>query len=184
MHAIVVTSLLMLFPDQFAATRDEVVEMNTRRFTIPLSVNPASKESVDRIRLLVSIDEGRSWKIVDDFEPTDRNIDFGASCDGIYWFALRCFKKGGVADPAEDEDFNRILKVFVNTRRAALKPRATDNDLTREARSLANAVEELVKKLNELGSTEERDLELQRLRKNMERLEKRLAKLESRRKGG
>jgi hypothetical protein len=97
----------------------DVSVLDTRRFVLPILVRPDRRDEILSIRLYVSTDEGRNWKIVGEFKPTDDGAPFTAPRDGSYWFALQVISRGGTADPSEVRDLRPGQKVLVKTGRQA-----------------------------------------------------------------
>src|SRR5260370_279399 len=99
----------------------DVFEVQARAFDIPIQVNPNRRDTIERIRLFVSVDRGKTWKHAQDCQPTDEQVSFTAPKDGLYWFAVQTVLKDNKKEPAE-KDLAASLKVYVNAERKALKP--------------------------------------------------------------
>jgi hypothetical protein len=155
----------------------DVVEMNVRNILIPLRFNPAKTEKLERVRLFISEDRGKTWKpesayrskmggnvstgfgprslqqeADDGYRPQDTEIKFTAPHDGLYWFALQTETKDGTKDPANVADLQPALKSYINSERKVLKPQPSPDDLRREVEELRKAVEELKRRNAELES--------------------------------
>jgi hypothetical protein len=101
---------------------DGVVACPSRRFKMPVTTtDPEGK--IDSLRMFVSPDSGKTWMLVKNFKPTDKEVFFHAPRDGMYWFALQVVYKDGKHEP---ESLNHLVaqqKVYVDTEHKVLKPR-------------------------------------------------------------
>ncbi len=133
----------------------DVFEIAAREFTMPLRVDPTRQDKIDRIRLFVSEDLGKTWKQKEDYSPNDTQVEFTASRDGQYWFALQVAFKDGTCEPA---DLANLIprKVYVNTTRRAFKVQKSYEELQCETERLRKKVEELEKKIKELEAERHR----------------------------
>jgi hypothetical protein len=99
----------------------DVIKMTTRRFKMPLNVTEPTK--VESVKLLVSTDSGKTWKLEKEYQPTDPFVMFSAPRDGHYWFALQVVYKNGKSEPATVDLLEAQQKVYVDTEYKVLKPR-------------------------------------------------------------
>ncbi|MGH7174406.1 MAG: tetratricopeptide repeat protein [Gemmataceae bacterium] len=67
----------------------EEYEIPTRGFAIPIRFNPNRREQIQKLRLFVSEDQGKTWSHLKEYMPSDKQIIFTACHDGPYWFALQ-----------------------------------------------------------------------------------------------
>src|SRR5262245_20217616 len=130
----------------------DVEEMPTRDFAMPLRLAPDRKERVERIRLFVSEDRGKTWKHEKDYKPSDTEVVFSAPRDGLYWFALQVVLKDGKSEPPKLEELPAAMKVYINSQRKALKPKKSYEELQNEVWELRGLVEELRKRIKRLES--------------------------------
>jgi hypothetical protein len=92
----------------------DVFQGPSRGFLIPFVVDK-DKDKVEKIRLFVSVDLGKTWKRVMDCKPDDNHFKFTADRDfQQYWFAVQHYHKSGKVDPAETKGLEPALKVYVN----------------------------------------------------------------------
>jgi hypothetical protein len=106
----------------------DVVETQMRQFHIPLQIAPADRAMIEKVRLFVSADRGKTWKRVSDCKPTDFSFTFKDGRDfHNYWFALQVHSKDGSIDPAETKSLRPELKVYVNPFKKAFKVQTTQS---------------------------------------------------------
>jgi hypothetical protein len=149
-----------------------VEEVGSPSFLMPLTFDPSRLGEVEKVRLFVSEDSGKTWQHREDYATTAREVSFLAPRDGLYWFALQAVTKAGKQEPADVKDLTPAMKVLVRTeRRAALKPRKSVAELEREAEELRQTAEELRQRNAEL--------KVDVLRKSVEELRRKNAELES-----
>jgi beta-lactamase regulating signal transducer with metallopeptidase domain len=87
----------------------------TRRFTLPIQVDPKRALDLREIRLYSSTDEGKSWQQTASVPPWSTGFDFNAPADGIYWFAVCTVGKDGKESPAPAAGMAADAKVRVDT---------------------------------------------------------------------
>jgi regulation of enolase protein 1 (concanavalin A-like superfamily) len=139
----------VLSADPVAITRN-TMEMDTRRFAMPLLLTEPDKAKSERVRLFVSQDRGKSWQHVKDCKPTEELVRFTAEDDGLYWFALQVVGKDGNRKPAKLENLEPDVKVYVNTEGRTLKVQKTYGELVQEVEGLRTKVERLEQRIKEL----------------------------------
>jgi hypothetical protein len=127
----------------------DVHEIQTPKFALPLWIDPRQTEEIAKIRLYVSQDRGKTWKHVSDHMPSDEELVYSAPQDGLYWFALQVVMKDGKKEPQAVKNLSPSQKVYVNTKRKALKPQKSYEALLREVEQLRKEVAELKRKLAE-----------------------------------
>ncbi len=131
---------------------NDVYEIETRQFAIPIRSKPDELAKMKKVRLFVSEDRGKSWKHKKDYKPTDKRAIFTAPHDGQYWFAVQVVLKDGNREPAERDDLVPAMKVFVNSERRTLKTQKSYEELQREVEQLRKTVEQLQTKIKQLES--------------------------------
>jgi hypothetical protein len=67
-------------------------------FNIPFSVK-AGEKTPREVRLFVSRDRGRNWRLYDRADPAAEQFPFRAEGDGEYWFSLQTIEADGRATP-------------------------------------------------------------------------------------
>jgi hypothetical protein len=150
MHGFALAFLgLALCADPVELPKD-VEEIQSRQFAMPLNFDPSRQDTIQRVRLFVSEDQGKTWKHEKDYRASDKQVTFTAGRDGHYWFALQIDFKNGKSEPARIEALAPAMKVYVNTERKALKTQKSYEDLQREVEELRKTVEQLQKKIKEL----------------------------------
>jgi hypothetical protein len=152
MHGFVLAFLgLALAADPLELPKD-VYEIPTRMFAMPLRVNPDRRDKIEKIRLFVSEDRGKTWKQKKDYKPSDKKVIFTAPHDGFYWFAVQKVLKVGDKVPAELDDLIPAMKVYVNSKQRTRKTQKSYEELEREVEQLRTTVERLQKKIKQLES--------------------------------
>jgi hypothetical protein len=130
----------------------DVYEIQRRRFAMPICVNRDGRDKIEKFRLFVSEDQGKTWKHEKDYKLSDNLVLFAAPRDGLYWFAVQKVLKDGDSDPAERDDLVPAMKVYVNSKRRAFKVQKSYEELEREVEELRMTVEQLQKKIKQLES--------------------------------
>ena len=95
----------------------------SRHFDLPLLLNPEVRDKIDRMRLYVSRDHGKTWKVQEEIVSTSSRFSVSVTEDGRYWFALQLLYKGGKADPMT-KDLRPNQKILVNADRRIVKTAA------------------------------------------------------------
>ena len=126
----------------------DVLEFSEREFRMTLKTTQT--DAITQMRLYVSTDQGKTWKHVRDYRPTAKFVQYKAPRDGQYWFSIQLVLKDGTSSPAQVKDLTPLRKLYINTRRRALKPKKSYEELERETRKLRREVEELRKRVREL----------------------------------
>ena len=134
------------------AVPGDIAEIKTRGFAVPIVISDKQKEETKTIRVFVSEDGGMTWKQTKQCKPSEKQIEFVAQRDGMYWFAIQIVKKDGTISPAAEADLVPETKFYVNTRRKELTIEAPDADLQKEVEQLRKTVERLEKRIKELES--------------------------------
>lgn len=105
---------LLTVPMMYAPVvlEQDAIESRSAKFRIPYRMSADAKAKADHIRLLVSTDQGKTWKHESDFNPGD-DLKFHAPKDGLYWFAVEAVWKEGKKSAVGGRSAS--VKVFVNT---------------------------------------------------------------------
>jgi hypothetical protein len=82
-----------------------------QEFSIPCRM--ARDHSAREVRLIVSSDQGKTWRLISRAEPHVHSFRYRAPHDGEYWFALRTLHDGGQHRPAGPPQAE--LRVVVDT---------------------------------------------------------------------
>lgn len=133
-------------------TRPEEYEINCSRFAIPIRINSIRRNDIEKIRLFVSEDEGKTWKLEKDFKPDDESAFFTAPHDGRYWFAVQEVLKNGDSRPAKLDGLAPALRVYVNSEGNTSTSHKSCEESEGEVEQLRKKVEHLEKKIKELQS--------------------------------
>jgi hypothetical protein len=88
-------------PSGDAGATGDVTEWDDRSMRIPIDYNPEKRQQIDKLRLLVSIDKGKTWKKELESGSDQSFFKFDAPRDGEYWFCLQVIDKTGKTDPTE-----------------------------------------------------------------------------------
>ncbi|MBY0524471.1 MAG: hypothetical protein K2R98_13780 [Gemmataceae bacterium] len=95
---------------------DDVTEMQTRSFGLPVAVDAQRADRIRRIEVFVSEDRGKSWSLHMTCSSKKDVFSFTAQQDGEYWFAVRVILKAGKeALPPDLSDLCPAQKIYVNT---------------------------------------------------------------------
>lgn len=130
----------------------DVYEIPSRRFAMPLRIGPDNREKIEKIRLFVSEDQGKTWKKKKNYKPSATRVVFTAPRDGQYWFAIQVVRKDGGMRPSDQDNLVPLMKVYINSERRVLKPQKSYEELQREVEQLRRTVEELQTKIKQLES--------------------------------
>jgi hypothetical protein len=122
----------------------DVIEVQNRRFVIPLQVDPRRQKEIECVRLFVSEDQGKTWQCHVECKLCEKII-FEARSDGQYWFAIQSVAKDGRLAPAKVADFQPdwIRKVYVNCYRRPMQHDKTHVELSDESNQPNAAVRSL-----------------------------------------
>lgn len=89
------------------------------RFKIPFNVD-ANRKDLSEVQLWVSTDEGATWQMHGMAKPSERQFEFRAAAEGIYYFSVQTVDQSGNAFPSQSPP----LKVFVDTTKPEAAMRA------------------------------------------------------------
>jgi hypothetical protein len=118
----------------------DVVEVQTRRIVIPVQVDPDRQQDIDRLRLFVSEDRGKTWLPLAECRPSEKQFSLAAPGDGLYWFAVQVLLKNGAPEPPKVTDLQPGQKVYVNTGGRDIKRDKTYGELSEEVSQLKVAL--------------------------------------------
>jgi len=92
-------------------------------FRIPFETD-AGERRLQEVQLYVSEDRGQTWRPAGTVAPEQRNFNFRADHDGLYWFTVRTVDVAGRANPATLQGARPQLEVYVDTQApvVALRP--------------------------------------------------------------
>ncbi|MDX2037977.1 MAG: hypothetical protein SFX72_15120 [Isosphaeraceae bacterium] len=88
---------------------------NSRKFRIPFNIDPAERDRIREVLLVVSEDLGRNWKPISRTTPDKPALAFLAPRDGEYWFAVQTVDDQGRFYPPKSEEIRPRMKVIVDT---------------------------------------------------------------------
>src|SRR5262245_37480868 len=141
---------------------DDTERIDSRSFMIPIYYKRDIRDQVDRLRILVSLDKGKTWKVAGEL-PVDQTVfAYTAPKDGLYWFAIQYVLKNKTTDPPDLSKMAPALKVSVDRGKpggptflveAIERPSfggAETQALKEEVRSLRKKVANLEQRLTEL----------------------------------
>jgi hypothetical protein len=92
----------------------DVVEFEFREALIPFEVSRESQAGMRAIRLHVSEDSGRTWKVADGRKPNENRFVFRTTRDGLCYFAIQSVMIDGSCNPPDSKGLVTNLKVYVN----------------------------------------------------------------------
>jgi hypothetical protein len=153
-------------------------ETRARSFDLPVDMSPEYRAQLSAIRLWVSKDQGRSWKLHAEMKPDGVRFSVNDVSEGIYCFCLQTVQKDGKTLPAELTRSEVTQRVFVNpgvypvirARTTAFRAIPPASGPAMDAASL----ERLLQSHDKLAS------EVQALRADLQEVQKRLKELEGR----
>jgi hypothetical protein len=103
---------------------EDVIPVEVREFRMPFQFATDFGPNVRAVRLFVSENGGKSWKLVAEDKPTARHFQFQAPRDGLLWFAVQVIQADGKNQPPELKHLAAILKVYVNADKRRIESRA------------------------------------------------------------
>jgi hypothetical protein len=146
---------LGLFTQQVELPKDVHV-LPKKTFQVPIHIEADKRENLELVKIYVSEDRGKTWKLQKEGKSTAKKLMITVLDDGLYWFALQTMTKDGQFEPADPDDFEPSLKVFVNTTGRDLKVQKSYGDLLRETEELQRKLEQLQKKIDEIESNQKK----------------------------
>ena len=150
MYALVLAALSAAPSDGSILLEKGVDECQDRGFVLPVKFSPATLTDIHCVVIYVSEDRGKTWKHCQALAPEDREVDFKAAHDGLYWFALQTIRPDGKAAPADPTDLTPARKVYVNSQRRAVRRQSWNEEVEQEIDNLRNEVEGFRKLFGEL----------------------------------
>lgn len=107
----------------------DTIYARKRDFAIPFTIEQADRPSVKEVQLLVSTDQGRSWRKTMSATANDGEFAFRADRDGLHWFLVRTLHTDGQYRPPSMDGIPPGLIVFIDTQ----SPQVTLNALPMQA---------------------------------------------------
>jgi hypothetical protein len=86
-----------------------------RNFRIPFNLNPATRDRVKELHLLVSEDLGYHWRAVSKTFPDHPTFTFRSSHDGEYWFSVQTRTLDGKVAPSLESTIEPNMQVIVDS---------------------------------------------------------------------
>lgn len=99
--------------DKLSPPQDHTV-INSRTFSVPVTISPLAREEVQELLLYVSQNEGKSYKRIASAKPGTKTFHVNVPEDGTYWFKVAYQDRQGVQHP-EVMTAPAELKVRVET---------------------------------------------------------------------
>jgi hypothetical protein len=93
------------------------VTTNKHQFHLPVLISAADRSRLSHVRLFVSTDKGKTWKVHAEGRPDTTAFQFSANRDGAYWFLVQTEDKGGTRyppDPAANQQPDLVVIVDSN----------------------------------------------------------------------
>jgi len=104
-----------------AVGASDMSALNTREFQIPITIDPKRRDDIREMILMVSTDQGKSWRQEATLTPDKDAFPYYAASDGIYWFSVTIVDKSGRRDP--DDPYKSVpgQKILVDTTKPELR---------------------------------------------------------------
>lgn len=140
------TGALYLVLERVGARREaavggsEATETESRSFEIPVRIDPARRRDCRQIEVVVSDDEGMTWRPLASLSPEARSCSYTAPADGVYWFKVGTYDKEGNRTPPSPTKEPPDLKVRVKQPESGQK---SIDSLREEVRELRKRLERL-----------------------------------------
>ncbi|MCI0463135.1 MAG: hypothetical protein L0Z62_39820 [Gemmataceae bacterium] len=138
-----------------AAVGETIHVIRYKKFMIPVEASTSARNQVKLIRLFVSRDQGKTWAIAGQILPDQDHFPYSAPEDGLYWFGVQTVDTNGTKHPQN----TAMLKVDLVVRVDSQSQKDAEEDPRQALREAIN-----------------------QLRAQLQRLEQRLAELESQKK--
>src|SRR5262249_44739620 len=100
---------------------DEIVYINQKGFTIPISVKPERRGDVRELILHLSRDQGKTWEIYGRAAPDKKGFDFFSTGDGLLYFSIAVTDKQGRQDPPDPYRAEVGQKICIDTVKPVMK---------------------------------------------------------------
>ena len=107
-----------------AGAEPETWHMKSPRMKIPISIDPAKRDTLSGIILYCSVDEGKTWDQKGLAKPDQTEFPFTAPGDGQYWFTIQTIDKNGVKSPVDPYTAPVGQKIVVDTVKPLVKLKA------------------------------------------------------------
>ena len=104
------------------------VKSTTRNYVLPAHVSAEMRGQIKELRLLYSMDKGKTWKIFGTIPEKEKAFLFQAPGDGLYWLILQVVYKDGTIDPKDPKTSrpHQVIQVDTPTEEAHQKEEAQD----------------------------------------------------------
>jgi hypothetical protein len=94
--------------------QEGIIFFQHRQFKIPFK-NDLKNINVAQVRLYVSSDQGRTWKLSETAAPELQHFRFNTPHDGLFWFAVQTVDQQGKVYPNSLDELRANLRVIVDT---------------------------------------------------------------------
>jgi hypothetical protein len=92
----------------------DVIQYPKRDFQIPFNI-ATNSEKIEKLRLFVSADRGKTWKHVMDRKPDGKFFKVSFERDfQQYWLAIQTYSESGAIGPAEISELQPGFKIYIN----------------------------------------------------------------------
>src|SRR5262249_1469441 len=95
------------------------VKSPTRNYLLPATLSADTKGKIKELRLLYSMDKGKTWKVFEQTSEEKQTFIFQAPRDGLYWLILQVEFKDGTIVPKDPKASPPHQIVEVTTTREA-----------------------------------------------------------------
>jgi hypothetical protein len=90
--------------------------VTSRVFSVIAAIEPENVNSLDRVRLYVSTDKGRTWQKAGEERAKETIVfSFTAPKDAEYWFAVQSVDKDGKTEPKGARKFRPQVRIILDT---------------------------------------------------------------------
>jgi len=96
-------------------TSQPICEISAREIQIPVEVARERREEMKELRLYVSEDQGKNWRLSATISPDKSAFQFLAPHDGEYWLAVQTVGKDGKVQP-RNTDIMPDLKISIRVK--------------------------------------------------------------------
>lgn len=97
-----------------AAGPTDVIVTENRLFHIPIQIEKSARANLNELRLYVSMDEGKRWRLANQADAQATHFEFRAPASGTYWFSLQTISNRGQATPPDVSKEPPGLRVLVS----------------------------------------------------------------------
>jgi hypothetical protein len=107
-----------------AGAEPEISYLPSTRMNIPITIDPAKRDTLSGIILFCSMDEGKTWDQKGLAKPEEKGFPFTAPHDGLYWFTIQTIDKNNVKSPLDPAMAPVGQKIIVDTVKPLVKLKA------------------------------------------------------------